>query len=125
MSFFRKRIEYREWWLGIGPDRSSVTYRHGNHCNLLTLSNGFGPGSSGSTFGSPLEWTGNLKSIKKCLQQSNAEWFLQFLEKGISELPIDETEILDAFEDHYGFQPIQVVPNEFPFHLFNKTVSDR
>ena len=101
-----------------------MTYRHGNLANLLTIANGFGPHSSGSTYGSPLEWGGNLNTIKKYLRQSKSEWSLPFLEKGISELPFTEAEILNAFQHNYGFKPIQVADNEFPIHLFNNTFRD-
>jgi len=119
MSFFTDRKLYQEWWLGISRDNTcGTTYKHGDLCHMITVINGIGAHSSGGTYSSLNEWKNNRTTIENHLNYSGASWFLPFFKKGINSQDFSEEEILNAFKDHFGFDPVPVTSGDYPVNKF-------
>jgi hypothetical protein len=122
MAFFNTRRTFRQWWIGLSKtNQCCVIFQHGDLCSLLTVSDGIGAHSSGGTFSSLIEWNGNKRTIEKYLHLSGASWFLPFFEKGIREESFTETEVLQEFRRHHGFDAPPVHAGEYPLEAFKNS----
>ncbi|MGJ8640394.1 MAG: hypothetical protein ACSHYA_13490 [Opitutaceae bacterium] len=111
-----------KWLIGCSdscnPDLTY--YQEGNGLHWIGVQKGVGPHSAGASYASLVQWKGMKKSILKHLKATDCDWFVIYLEKGISEEAFSESDVLDAFRKKNGFKPIDCLEEPSPHTAFNQ-----